>query len=152
MQFARVEIRFVDVGDFILASCAWLEVVGNFNHIVVVEIQAGHGEVGLGLGGLFFDAQHLALRVKIHHTVSLGVADVIREHDGAVRVGVGTKRSAKAIAVENVVSQDQRHFVVPHKFFAQDKRLREAIGHFLHSVAERAPQIRTVSQQALKRG
>ena len=52
--------------------------------------------------------------------------------------------------MENIITQDQRHFVVADKFLADDKRLRQAIRTRLHGVFQRNTPLRTIAQQPLK--
>ena len=52
---AIFEIELVEVGDFELAACGWLDSFGDLNHALVVEIEAGYRPVGFGLCGFFFN-------------------------------------------------------------------------------------------------
>ena len=50
-EFAAVEVPGVDVGDFELAARAGLEIAGNVDDLVVVEIDAGDSIAGLRFEG-----------------------------------------------------------------------------------------------------
>jgi hypothetical protein len=47
VQHAAFQISAIDVGDFQFAARRRPDLCGDINHLVVVEIQAGHGVVGL---------------------------------------------------------------------------------------------------------
>jgi hypothetical protein len=54
-KLAPVQIDAVEVGDLQLATGTRLEVPGDADDIVVVEVEAGDREVRLGLRGLLLD-------------------------------------------------------------------------------------------------
>jgi len=55
LQLTALQVFLVDAGDFELTAFARLNGFGDFDHVVVVEIQSNHGVVGLGVLGLLFD-------------------------------------------------------------------------------------------------
>src|SRR5262245_46088110 len=46
VQLLSFEVRAIDIGDFELAASGWLQLPGDVDHLVVVEIQPGDGERG----------------------------------------------------------------------------------------------------------
>ncbi|MNW02163.1 hypothetical protein D3C71_1979100 [compost metagenome] len=54
-QFATFQIHLVNAGNFQLATGGRLDLFGKLHHLTVVEVQAGHRPVGLGLDRFFFD-------------------------------------------------------------------------------------------------
>jgi len=55
LELAALEVLLVDGGDLDLVASARLNVLGDLDDIVVVEVEADHGEVRLRLGWLLFD-------------------------------------------------------------------------------------------------
>ena len=115
-----------------------------------VEVQAGHGEIGSGIGRLLLEADHAVLLVEFHHTVALGIADVVGVDHGSVDVGVVPQDAAETPAVKDVVAQHEGHLVVADEFFAEDESLGEPIGHLLLDEAEAAAPLAAVTEQALE--
>ena len=149
-ELATAQVLSVDVGDFVLAAGRRLEVGGNVNDLVVVEVEAGHRVVALGLRGLFFDRKGLALRVKLDHTVALGVAHGVGKHDTTLGVGRGLQDAGHLGTVKNIVAQNERHRVVADEVASEHECLRQAVGLVLHGVLEAAAKLRTVAQKLVK--
>src|SRR5262249_16084690 len=59
-QVAAFEIGAVDVGDLEFAAAGWLDRRRNVDDVVVVEIEAGHGEVRFRLLRLLLDRARAA--------------------------------------------------------------------------------------------
>ena len=60
--------------------------------------------------------------------------------------------AAKTRTVEDVVPQHQRHLVITDEVRTNDERLGQPVGLWLLGVLILAPDVRTVTQQALKPG
>src|SRR4029079_19004891 len=56
-KLASIEIGAVDVGDFKLSTPGGLDARGNVDHPLIIKIEAGHGPVRPGLGGLLLYAE-----------------------------------------------------------------------------------------------
>ena len=69
LQLARLEVDAVDVGDFVLAAGGRLELLGDADDVVVVEVQARDREIGLRLGGLFLDGDGGEVFVELDDAV-----------------------------------------------------------------------------------
>src|SRR5690606_22834985 len=86
VEAAGLKVEAVEVGDLVLAASAGLEVASEGDHGVVVEVQAGHGELRLGGGGLLLERQRLAGRVELNNTVGGGVSHAVGKDHRAVDV------------------------------------------------------------------
>ena len=149
-ELAAAQVLAVDVSDFVLAARRGLEVGGDVDDLVVVEVQSGDRVVALGLCGFFFDRKGFALRVKLDHAVALGVAHGVGKHDAALRVGRGLEDAGHLGSVKDVVAQNQRHRVVANEVAAEHEGLRQTVGLVLHRVLEAAAELRTVAQKLVK--
>ena len=81
------EVGLVDVGNLELAARRWLDGLRDRDDVLVVEVEARHGEVGLRCGGLFLEAHSLAFLVELDDAVALGVADVVGKDGRTVWLG-----------------------------------------------------------------
>ena len=70
-QLATLHIHPIDISNLELAAGRWFERRGNSNHIIVVEVEARHGNVGLGPRGLLFDRQGPPSAVEFDDTIVL---------------------------------------------------------------------------------
>ena len=134
LELATIEILLVDGRDLEFTTIARLNVLGDLHHVVVVEVEPDDCVVGLGGAGLLFDRDGAHVLIELHHPVSLGIVHVIGEHDASVGIDAGFECLTEVLAVEDVVSQDERDLVVTDKFLADDERLREAFRLRLYGV------------------
>ena len=86
-ELAAAEILAVHVGDLVLAPLRRLQVAGDVEHLVVVEIEADDGVVRPRMRRLLLDVDHPAVAVELGHAVALGVLDVIAEDRRPVAAG-----------------------------------------------------------------
>ena len=77
MKLAAIEIRLVYVGYFKLAAFRRLDVGGDIDDLLVVEVESGYSPARLGLRRLFFDAKRSHLIVEIDDAVPLRVGDMV---------------------------------------------------------------------------
>src|SRR5947208_17113599 len=70
-QLATLHIHPIDISNLELAAGRWFERRGNSNHIIVVEVEASHGNVGLGPRWLLFDRQGPPSAVEFYETIVL---------------------------------------------------------------------------------
>ena len=68
-----------------VASLRLRYMLGYFHHLVRIEVQAYHGIVSLWMLRLLFDAQAIALLIKLSHAISLRVTYTITE-DGSFAI------------------------------------------------------------------
>ena len=87
------------------------------------------------LRGLLDDVDRLPGVVELDHAVLARLADVIGEDGGAVlaRRGVG-EFGAQAMAVKNVVAEDERDAVAADEVAAENKGMGKADRLFLNDV------------------
>ncbi|MNF69814.1 hypothetical protein D3C84_517060 [compost metagenome] len=128
LQVSALKIGIVDVSDFQLAARRRFHRLGDLDHIVVVEVQAGNGITGFRRFRFFFDRKGTAIAVEINHAEALGVLDPVAEHGGAggafCRV---LQLFAKVLTMEDVVAQDQAHRVIANELFANQKGLGQTV-------------------------
>ena len=153
VQLALVEIHLVQRRNLQLPAGAGLDLLGHFDNVAVVEVQARDRVVALGVSGLFLNVGGVAVLVKRDDAETLGVVDVVAK-DGAAAIGsVGggiLQALGEARAVEDVVAQDHGAAVVANELLAQDKRLGQAVGAGLDLVLQMQAVLAAVTQQRLK--
>ena len=79
-QAMLVQEGLIDGRDLQLSAGRWLDVACHFDYFVGIEVEANHGVVRLGMLGLFFNREYVALSVERRYAVPLGVVDVITEY------------------------------------------------------------------------
>ena len=103
-----------------------------FDDIVVVEVETGDAIVALGVLGLFFNADHMAVLVEFHDSEPLRIIDIVAEYSrspAGFRVLNGCFQSLfQAVTCENIVSQDHSNTVISDKLFADDEGLSKSVG------------------------
>ena len=137
VELVAREVSLVDVGDLEFTAGRWLYRLGDIDDVLVVEIEARHGKVGLWLGWLFLEAHGLALLVELDDTVALGVADVVGKDRRAVRLrGRALHHDGEVGAVEDVVAQDERTALAREELLTDQECLCEPFRLGLHGVRE----------------
>ena len=150
-----LQVHLVERGDLQLAAGGGLDLAGLGGNVARVEVQAGDGVAGLGLGGLLLDGDGPPLPVELHDAEALGVVDVVAEDRGPPRLGVldGARQVARqAVAVEDVVAEHQGARLAGDEALADGERLREAVRRGLLGVGEVHAVARAVPEQALEVG
>lgn len=147
-QEAFVKIEAVEVRDLELTTSRRLERAGERDDLVVVEVEARHCVVRARLLGLLFEAEDVALFVELDDAVALGVFDVIAKHRRALApLGHLLQRIREAVAVEEIVAEDERDRVFADEVGADEKRLGEALWAQLLGVGETHADVAAVAQQ-----
>lgn len=150
-----LQVHLVERGDLQLAAGGGLDLAGLGGNVARVEVQAGDGVAGLGLGGLLLDGDGPPLRIELHDAEALGVVHMVAEDSGAARLGVldGARQVAgQAIAVEDVVAEHQRARLAGDEVLADGEGLGQAVRARLLGVGEVHAVARAVPEQALKVG
>ena len=148
IQVAALEVGIVDVGDLQLAAWRGLDRLGDLDHVVVIEVQTGHGVAGLRLGWLFLDGQRLAGLVEIDHAEALRVLDPVAEYRGAFFLRRGALQFlGEVLAMENVVAEDQTHRVIADEFFTNQEGLGQTVRRGLFGIADADAELAAVAQQ-----
>lgn len=151
VELVAREVGLVDVGDLELTACRRLYRLRDIDDVLVVEIEARHGKVGLWLGWLFLEAHSLAFLVELDDAVALGVADVVGKDRRAVRLrGRALHHDSKVGPVEDIVAQDERTALAREEFLTDQERLRKAFRLGLHGVRDGDAPLRAVAEQALE--
>ncbi|OIQ72078.1 hypothetical protein GALL_462990 [mine drainage metagenome] len=150
-ELVALEINAVEIGNLQFASRRWLQVGGDIDDLVVVEIKTGDGIIAPGADGLFFQAGGAALRIEGHHAVTLGVLHVVGKNGGALIAQHGLlKLSMQIVAVKNVVAQHQGTGCIADEVLADDECLRQAIRAGLHGVLQVEAPVAAVTEQLLE--
>ena len=148
---AFIKIKPVQIGNLQLAAPRGRKVAGTINHRLIVEIQARYRVVRFGQLGLFLDRHRLAVRIKFHHAERLGIIDPVSKHarPATARIGIA-QQCGQAVAVEDIIAEDQRAWPPAHKIRADVKRLCQPFRLRLHFIGQRHPEIRPIAQHPLK--
>ncbi|MNP19804.1 hypothetical protein D3C76_1123500 [compost metagenome] len=100
------------------------------------------------MGGFFFDRKCAALLVEIDHAKALRVLDPVAKHGCALRLSDGTDELvAEALAVEDVVSQNQADRVIANELLANKEGLGQPVGRGLLCKGDLQAKLAAVSQQ-----
>lgn len=154
-QRPLLQVHLVERGDLQLAAGRRLDLAGLGGDVARVEVQAGDGVGALGLGGLLLDGDGPALAVELDDAEALGVVHVVAEDRGPTGLCVldGLLQVArKAVAVEDVVAQDQGARLAGDEVLADGEGLRQAVRARLLGVGEVHAVARAVPEQALEVG
>lgn len=150
-----LQVHLVERGDLQLATGGGLHPMCLGGDVARVEVQAGDGVGALGALGLLLDGDGPALAVELHDAEALGVVHVVAEDRGAARLGVldGARQVARqAVAVEDVVAQDQGARLAGDEVLADGEGLGQTVGARLLGVGQVHAVARAVPEQALEVG
>ena len=88
------------------------------------------------IGRLLFEVYCVIVGVQLHHTIALGVCDVVSKYAcAAFLIDRAAQSLFDLMAVENVVAKNQADSAIANKLLADEKRLREPLGLWLLRVA-----------------
>lgn len=150
------EISLVDGGNLELAARRGLDGTCDVHDVVVVEVEAGHRPVRLGMLGLLLQRERLAIGTNLHHTEPRRIIDRIAEDHGAAHALDLAPGNAQDVAetgsVEDVVTQDEGNGVAPDEAGADDEGLCQTVGMLLDGVGDRESDLRSIAQQLFKGG
>ena len=154
LQLAVLQKLLVDGGDLQLAASTGLDGLGHLHHLVGVEVEAHHRVVALGLLRLLLDAETVAVPVELGHAVALGIGHPVTE-DGGLLVLLGIlhrilQQRGEAVAVEDVVAQDEAGAIVADELLPDDEGLRQTVGTGLLGILETHAVVGAVAQEALE--
>ena len=151
VQVALLQVHAVEVGNFQLAAMTGLDLPRQVAYLVVIEVEAGYGVVGLRFCGLLFDADDLARIVKLGYAVGARVGHMITKHGGALGALVGAFEDfIEAFRIVDVVAQYQCAGVIAHVFAADQECLGQAIRGGLDRIGEIDTPLAAVIQQFLE--
>ena len=151
LELSTPEIGGVDVGDLELAARRWLEAFCDLHHLVVVEVEPGHGVRRARLDRLFLQPDRAAVGGELDDAVALGIAYPVGEHRCPGRaVGSALEVLGQSVAVEDVVAERQGHPVSADEAPADDEGLGQALGFGLDGVFDPEPEMPAVAEQPLE--
>src|SRR5262249_21016580 len=78
-QGALRQIGFIDIGNLELPTGRGCELGGNIHDLIIVKIQANHRVIGSGIRRLFFEANDLPPRIKLHHPIAFWLLHPVPE-------------------------------------------------------------------------
>src|SRR5439155_7845193 len=140
--------RLVDIGNFELASGRGLERRGDIEHLVVVEVQAGHRVARFWLLRFLLEAYHFAISVELGHTVSLGVGDRVGEYRRARSACIGVpEHGLELMAVEDVVAEHQCRCIGTDEAAPDDERLSKTVRRRLYCVGKMDAPARAITEE-----
>ena len=151
VELLAFEVDTVHVSDFQFPPRRGLEIAGNVEHLVVVEIEAGDGIVRLGGRRLFFEADGLARLVEFDHPITLGIVHVVGEDRGAAGL-LSCRRQVvgKFVAVEDVVAENQGAVTTADEVTADDEGLGQAVRTRLDGVLQVQAPLAAIAEQLLE--
>ena len=151
VELVAREVGLVDVRDLELTTCRRLYRLGDVDDILVVEIEARHGEIRLRLGWLLLKAHGLALLVELDDAVALGVADIVGKDRRTIRLrGRALHHDSEVGAVEDVIPQDERAALAREELLANQECLRESLRLRLHGIRDGDAPLRAIAEQPLE--
>ena len=151
VELVAREVGLVDVGDLELTAGRWLYRLRDIDDVLIVEIEARHGEVRLWLGWLLLEAHGLTLLIELDDAVALGVADVVGKDRRAIRLrGRALHHDSEVGAVEDVIPQDERAALAREELLTDQKCLRESLRLRLHGVRDGDAPLRAIAEQTLE--
>src|SRR3954469_4085107 len=125
---SRSQIRVVEIGDLQFAARGRTKLLREGGDLVVVEIEAGHGEIALRLLRLLLDREQAAALANLGHPVALWVVDPVTEQRASVeRLGFPLEQRSEAVTVEDVVAQHESDAFVADECLADEERLGKPI-------------------------
>lgn len=152
-QLPFFQVGGVHGGDLQFAPGRGLHLLGDFHHLIIVEVKAGDGVIGFGALRFFLNGKRIAILVKFHHAETLGIADVIaKDRCAALPGGRAPEQPPEIGPVKDVIPQNQRHWGRADKIFADNERLGQAIGRGLDRIRDTDSELASVSEESLKSG
>jgi len=148
---AAAEVLHVDVGDLEFSAGGRLQVPGDGDDVVVVEVQARDGIAAAWFLGLFLDGQGAAGLVELHDAVPFGVMDAVSE-DGCTALEFGEGPVEGIAPGEDVVAQDEGDRVIADERGGDEEGLGDAFGFGLRGVGEPNAELGAVAEKGLEVG
>ena len=73
LQLPPLHIDPINIGDFQLPAGGRFQLGGNLDHLIVEEVQSGHGVVRFRLGGFLDERNCVALLIDFHDAITLRI-------------------------------------------------------------------------------
>src|SRR5690606_1460082 len=130
---------------------AGLQVPSDVDHLVVIEVEAGHREVALRLRRLLLDRAGAPIPVERHDPIALGIAHAVAEDGGAFAAGRRTLHEfGEPISVEDVVTEHEAYAVPSHEPPPDVERLGQSLRPLLDGVSDADAPLGAISEQLLE--
>ncbi len=150
-QLAATQILDVHIGDFQFAARRRFQIPGDGHDLVVINVKTGNGVVALGLPGLFFDRNCLAMGIKLHHAIAFRIIDVVTEdHRAAFEIRESCVKSIRSI--EHIITEDQCDGVLANERFGNQKSLGNSLGPGLLSIIDTQAPRAAIPEQLAETG
>ena len=95
---------------------------------------------------LFFNGKSLAVFIEFYYAVLSRISYIITENRRTIFPGCHfLKHSGKALSVENIVAQNQRHPVIADEIRADDKGIRQSSGLVLNRIGKLHAELAAVA-------
>ncbi|MNZ98806.1 hypothetical protein D3C78_1181080 [compost metagenome] len=148
MKISLFHVGFIYGCDLQLPSSRRLELLCDFDHLMIIEIQPRHGIIRFWRLRLFFNGNGNAIRIEFNHPIGSWIFYVIAKYRGALLpLTRFFKRTADALPIENVISQDQTNRIRTYKCLTDDKCLSKPTGLILDRILKGESQLVAVSQK-----
>ena len=130
LKRSSAEVFVIDARDLDLASGRGLHALRDLNHVVVIEIEARNGVIGLRMLRLFLDRERFPVRVELYHAVLPGILYIIaKDGRSLLPLRCPFQHLGKTLAIENIVAQNQRHRSSPINFSPIRKASASPLGY-----------------------
>src|SRR5690625_2453228 len=146
-----LDVGGVDVGDLQFTTRGGADVLGDVHHVVVIEVEARDDPIGAGEPRFLLDGEELAFPVGLTDSVPRRIVDRIAEEHATVDVAhAALQQGVEALPVEDVVSQDKRHQLVPYVVRANQEGVGDTPREILVRVGQFQSQMGAVTEQFSK--
>ncbi len=121
------------------------------DHLIIVKIEAGNGEVGFGILRFFFDPDHFARLIKFRNAIGGRIGDMIAEDRRAcLPRSRAFEKVTETAGIKNIIAENQSRMIITDMFCPNNKGLRQTIWRRLHRIGKIKPPLRTVFQDTLE--
>ena len=129
------DVGVVDVGDLEFAAVGALQLLDLVENRLVVHINAGDGEVGFGIMGLFLDAEYSSA-FYLGDAEPFGVGNLLEEDLGARRLPTEIFDRRADGTLNDVVAEDDAQAMSGAEVMREPERFSDATFAFLVGVVE----------------
>ena len=153
LQKSFAQIMLIYRGYLVLSARGFLNSCGYVHHAVRVEIKPHHRVMALRLLRFLLYAQAPAVLVELRHSIAPRVTYPVSEYRSPSAIGLLCRTRELLLepcAVEDIVSQHQRHTVLADKLPSYRKRLGQTLRPTLLRVLESHSQLTSVAKQSLE--
>src|SRR5699024_4669007 len=109
VQVTFLQIHVVQTGNFNFTTSTWFNLCSLFTNTSWVEVKTRYSVVTLRMCWLFFNRNCLAILIKINHTKTFWIVNVIAKDGCLAFLCISScilKQLSKSIAVKDIVAQN----------------------------------------------